>query len=178
MYIVLFYFTKYHSSSPGGPHYSPLKFSSFYLSRILHLSFRVWVNKVCLTSYRVREWVVFIAPPSLIRYGAAEGTDLCFVCFVVINPRLLSATELILGFFFHKFSNFTPTDSSKAGSGFFLFLCFCHLSLSSFSVGFVCYCLVLFFVCLEFQIIRFVICTFSPNILHRNFLRFTLQPIN
>ena len=38
----------------------------------------------------------------------------------------------------------------------------------------VCCCLFLIFVCLEFQIIRFVISTFT--ILHRNFLRFTPPP--
>ena len=41
--------------------------------------------------------------------GAAEATGLGFVCFVVINPWVLSANRVDLGFFlFHKFSNFTP----------------------------------------------------------------------
>ena len=41
--------------------------------------------------------------------GAAEATGLGFVCFVVINPRVLSANSVDLGFFlFLIFSNFTP----------------------------------------------------------------------
>ena len=40
--------------------------------------------------------------------GAAEATGLGFVCFVVINPCVLSANRVDLRFLFHKFSNFTP----------------------------------------------------------------------
>ena len=41
--------------------------------------------------------------------GAAEATGPGFVCFVVINPCVLSANRVDFGFFlFHKFSNFTP----------------------------------------------------------------------
>ena len=40
--------------------------------------------------------------------GAAEATGLGFVCFVVINPGVLSPRELIQAFLFHKFSNFNP----------------------------------------------------------------------
>ena len=32
--------------------------------------------------------------------GAVEATGLGFVCFVVINPRVLSANRVDLGFFF------------------------------------------------------------------------------
>ena len=39
--------------------------------------------------------------------GAAEATGLDFFCFVVINPRVVSANRVDLGFF-HKYSNFTP----------------------------------------------------------------------
>ena len=35
--------------------------------------------------------------------GAAEVAGLGFVCFVVINPRVLTANKV--GFLFHKFSN-------------------------------------------------------------------------
>ena len=38
----------------------------------------------------------------------AEATGLGFGCFVVPNPRLLSANKVDLGFLFHTFSNFTP----------------------------------------------------------------------
>ena len=44
--------------------------------------------------------------------GAAEATGLGFVCFVVINPRVLS-NRVDLGFFatyIFQFSNFTPTN--------------------------------------------------------------------
>ena len=50
-------------------------------------------------------------PPSLSSFkGLAEATSLGFVCFVVINPRVLcQPTELILGFFFFvNFSIFLP----------------------------------------------------------------------
>ena len=63
----------------------------------------------------------------------------CNVCFVVINTCVLSATRFDLGFYlFHKFSNFTPQRWFLV----FVFACF--------------------FVCLEFQIIRFVINTLTP----------------
>ena len=45
--------------------------------------------------------------------GAAEATGLGFVCYVVINPHVLSASRVDLGFLFHKFSNFTPLPSSN-----------------------------------------------------------------
>ena len=38
--------------------------------------------------------------------GAAEATGLGFV---FVNPCVLSANRVDLGFFFHKVSNFTPT---------------------------------------------------------------------
>ena len=38
--------------------------------------------------------------------GAAQSTGLGFVCFVVINPRVLSVNGVDFGIFlFHKFSN-------------------------------------------------------------------------
>ena len=40
--------------------------------------------------------------------GAAEATGLGFVCFVVINSRVLSENRVYFGLLFHKFSNFTP----------------------------------------------------------------------
>ena len=43
--------------------------------------------------------------------GAAEATGLGFVCFVVINPRVLSANRVYFGlfsFFFFFLFNFTP----------------------------------------------------------------------
>ena len=41
--------------------------------------------------------------------GAVEVTGLDFVCFVVINPRVLLANRVDFGLFlFHKFSNFDP----------------------------------------------------------------------
>mgnify|MGYP003571746643 CR=1 FL=1 len=41
--------------------------------------------------------------------GAAEATGLGFVCFVVINPCVLSANRVDLGFFlFHKFPILLP----------------------------------------------------------------------
>ena len=47
--------------------------------------------------------------------GATEATGLGFVCFVVINPCVLSANRVDLGFFlFHKFSNFTPLGPPTA----------------------------------------------------------------
>ena len=43
----------------------------------------------------------------------AEATGLGFVCFVVLNPRVLSANRVDFGFFlFQKLSNFTPPPSS------------------------------------------------------------------
>ena len=40
--------------------------------------------------------------------GAAEATGLGFVCFVVINPCVLSANRVFFWFIlFYKFSNFT-----------------------------------------------------------------------
>ena len=46
--------------------------------------------------------------------GAAVAIGLAFVCFVVINPRVLSANRGDLGFLFLKFSNFTPQVQSLA----------------------------------------------------------------
>ena len=49
--------------------------------------------------------------------GAAEVTGLSFVCFVVINPRMLSANRVDFESFYflsHKFSNFTPPPLPKA----------------------------------------------------------------
>ena len=40
--------------------------------------------------------------------GAAEATGLGFVCFVVINPRVLLANRVDLTFFVSYISNFTP----------------------------------------------------------------------
>ena len=41
--------------------------------------------------------------------GATEATGLGFVCFVVINPHVLTANRVDFGLFlFHKFFNFTP----------------------------------------------------------------------
>ena len=70
-----------------------------------------------------------------------------------------------LGLFLPKLSNFTFVFVFLS-SGFCLVLAL---------VARVCYCL--FFVCLEFQIIRFVISTLTPIFLiFRNFLRFTPPP--
>ena len=50
-----------------------------------------------------------VPPPLSLGSGAAEATGLGFVCFVVLNPRVLSANRVDLGLFlFHKFSIFTP----------------------------------------------------------------------
>ena len=70
-------------------------------------------------------------PAGVMGCGAAEATGLGFVCFVVINPRVLSANS-DLGFFFICFINipfclyanilhryfvrFTPPDMSMGGS--------------------------------------------------------------
>ena len=75
--------------------------------------------------------------------GAAEATVLGFVCFVVINPCVLSAN--MFDFELHCYINFPIL----------------HLVLSSFSGLFV-FVIACVFVCLEFQIIRFVISTFMP----------------
>mgnify|MGYP003571710892 CR=1 FL=1 len=40
--------------------------------------------------------------------GAAKASDMGFVCFVVINPCVLSANKADFGLFCYKFSNFTP----------------------------------------------------------------------
>ena len=49
--------------------------------------------------------------------GAAEATGLGFICFVVINPRVLSANIVDFGpfFLFHKLSNLTPPPSRAQG---------------------------------------------------------------
>ena len=50
-------------------------------------------------------------PPSIpvMGCGAAKATSsLAFVCFVVNNPCVLSASRADLAFLFHKFANFTP----------------------------------------------------------------------
>ena len=48
---------------------------------------------------------LFIFTPPLV---AAEATGLGFFCFVVVNPCVLSANRIDLGFFVHKFSNLLP----------------------------------------------------------------------
>ena len=45
-----------------------------------------------------------LLPAPLPVMGAAEVTGLGFVCFVVINPCVLSANRAGLGYLFHKFS--------------------------------------------------------------------------
>ena len=46
--------------------------------------------------------------------GAAEATGLGFVCFAVINPRVLSTHRVDLGFFlFHKFPIYPPPPGKK-----------------------------------------------------------------
>ena len=44
--------------------------------------------------------------------SAAEANGLGFVCFVVINRRVLAAKR-VEGFFFVSFSNFTPTRTAS-----------------------------------------------------------------
>ena len=49
--------------------------------------------------------------------GAAEATGLGFVRFVVINPRVLSANRIDLGFFFvYEFSKFTYAGVMGCGA--------------------------------------------------------------
>ena len=45
--------------------------------------------------------------------GAAEATGLGFVCFVVINPRVLSTDRVDFGLFFVNFVRFTPPPSFR-----------------------------------------------------------------
>ena len=79
------------------------KLSKLLLWEILHL-----------ISGRIRAPLLPPPPPSLSH--ASEATGLGFVCFVVINPCVLSANKLIWAFLFlfHKFSNFTPPPSTNA----------------------------------------------------------------
>mgnify|MGYP003571723502 CR=1 FL=1 len=50
--------------------------------------------------------------------GAAEAIGLGFVCFVDINPHVLSANRVGLSFLFHEFSNFTPPFPSMESHEF------------------------------------------------------------
>ena len=46
-------------------------------------------------------------------FGAVEATGLGFVCFVVVNPRVLSANRIDFGLFMFIFFKFTsPTHTS------------------------------------------------------------------
>ena len=48
--------------------------------------------------------------------GAAEATDLAFVCFVVINPRVLLANRVDFGLFFVSYIfQFTPPPQPNEG---------------------------------------------------------------
>ena len=42
------------------------------------------------------------------------------LCFVVINPRVLSANRVDLGFLFHKFSILPPPPAGTEGAGLLL----------------------------------------------------------
>ena len=54
-------------------------------------------------------------PAGVMGCGAAEATGLGFVCFVVLNPRVLSANRVDFGLcLFHIFSHFTPPPPSIA----------------------------------------------------------------
>ena len=65
--------------------------------------------------------------------GFKEATGLGFVCFVIINPCVLSANRVDLGFFVSKFSNFTPPPPSTSNylsvSSYILLVFFVVLSL-------------------------------------------------
>ena len=57
--------------------------------------------------------------------SAAEATGLSFVCFVAINPRVLSANRVEFGFFFHKLSNLALVAR----------VCYCLFFVFSFGVS-------------------------------------------
>ena len=48
-------------------------------------------------------WSLLLSYAGVMGCGAAEATGLGFVCFVVINPRVLSANKVDLGSFFFFF---------------------------------------------------------------------------
>ena len=75
--------------------------------------------------------------------GAAEATGLGFVCFIVINPCVLSTNIVDFGLFlFHNFSNFTSVPDRylytivfieisfvlRVDLGFFCFINFLHFT--------------------------------------------------
>ena len=47
--------------------------------------------------------------------GAAEATGLGFVCFAIVNPRVLSANRVDLGLFFRFFQILPPPPSPGPG---------------------------------------------------------------
>ena len=75
--------------------------------------YEVWFPYWTIDTY-VITWIIWSSPSvsiyilyhphPLVRWsegcGAAEATGLGFVCFVVLNPRVLSANRVDLGFFF------------------------------------------------------------------------------
>ena len=56
--------------------------------------------RLCVWGYR------FYITPTLMECGPAEATGLGFVCFVVINPRVLSANRVYFGLLFFLFHIF------------------------------------------------------------------------
>ena len=66
----------------------------------------------CLYDHsNILHWSFLRSPPPC---GAAEATGLGFVCFVVINRRVLSANRVDLGFMFHNFSILPPPPDLSA----------------------------------------------------------------
>ena len=73
----------------------------------------------------VWRWCVVILIRVLVKFGFSDGMRFCtglgFVCFVAINPRVLLADVIDLGFLFHKLSNCTTCTYDNP-------LCIIHLT--------------------------------------------------
>ena len=91
--------------------YSCLPYTYSYMLNNHKYSYSICIYSGLLTLFVNSKTVYYpiVLPLPLMECGAAEATGLNFVCFVVINPRVLSANRVNFGLFlFHKFSNFTP----------------------------------------------------------------------
>ena len=104
--------------------------------------------------------IIFTHPTGVTGCGSAEVTSLGSVCFVFVLSA--NRVDFRLLFVSNVFQFYSPPPL-KAGLGLFLLCVFIIFFLFSFSIG--CSCmllLVFFFICLEFQIILFVISTSTP----------------
>ena len=80
------------------------------LSRVYRVVYRGFIGGL-LRFYRR---LILTLPPLLPSFLRCCRSDRPGLCFVVINPRVLSADRVDLSFFlFHLFSNFTPPPSSQ-----------------------------------------------------------------